>query len=109
VAAVPGSNLPAKIFIGVAITVIGGGFLAGFSGLVIAGGMQADVKTLKVNAARREARIQSMVEDVSAIKANVQTLQEDLSEQRREQREDVRRVHDKLDVLLQELSSQGDV
>lgn len=87
----------------VLVTVVAGGVLAGFSGLVIAGSMRATVSHLEDQSARDHVKINSTAEDVAALKVLIAEVKEQMAVQRLEQRQDNTKLGAKLDRVLERL------
>jgi len=83
--------------------VVAGGVLAGFSGLVIAGTMKADVETLKRVSVNDSEEQSQLTNDVASLKANVANLSKRVDQQRQETREDLKDLDRKLDRILERL------
>ena len=76
--------------------VLAGAILAGLSGLVIAGGTLAQVKTLEEQQATAQAAQIKIREDIASLKTSVKNIEKS----QEKQGEDLEDIDDKLDELL---------
>lgn len=88
-------------------SIIAGGVLAGFSGLVIAGSMRADVAALKRQEATNTQAVGELKTAVGSLKTEVKNLKTASGNQRREQREDMKEIREALRNILQRLPKEG--
>jgi len=79
------------------------GIVAGGSGLVIAGSLQEKVSRLETEDRLRAAKVEKVSEDVSAIKAQVESIKEQQTLQRRESREQAQSTESALREILRKL------
>lgn len=93
------ANWTRNLLVGLAIAGIG----AGGSGLVIAGGLQEKIRKQEETTAAVVEKQREIAEDVSAIKAEVKSIQREQASQRTEAREQARETQSALREILREV------